>query len=396
MLGGKESGDIRDGLEPRLVRLAQGNHLGQLQADHGLVDQALLEDEALVRPLERLLDHEAHVADRRARHGPPLVVEVAQDHVDTLVLLAQQVLDGHLDVVKGDVGRAGRRGVRGLDGLGLDTLAALDEEHAQALAGVDADDEVVGEDAVGDPLLGAVDNVVLAVGGLGGGRAQAGDVGAGKGFRDGQADLLLAAKDLLGDALLERRVLMAIVEDACQANHHAGHVAVLEAAAGGAHTLLGADHVVEVVKLLAVDGAVQQVDAVQVLAGPHAHVQHAGLGHALDQLLADVLARALLLEGLRGHVRVGELAHGALQAAMAVVEVGRLELGSEPEGLGVGHGRDVAERRGDDGLLLALDSADGQVVVLLQHLVPVQVVEGHRRISTGHLAQHGLAAGVGI
>lgn len=118
-------------------------------------------------------------------HGPSLVVEVAEDNVDTLVLLAEEVLGGNLDVVEGDIGSAGSRRVRSLDRLGLDALAALDQQHAQALVGLDADDEVVAENTVGDPLLGAVDNVVLAVGGLGGGGAQAGDVGPGEGFGDG-------------------------------------------------------------------------------------------------------------------------------------------------------------------------------------------------------------------
>lgn len=95
-------------------------------------------------------------------HGPPLVVEVAEDDVDALVLLAEEVLDGDLDVVKGDVGGAGGGRVRGLDGLRLDALGALDEEDAEALARVDAGDEVVGEDAVRDPLLGPVDDLWVA------------------------------------------------------------------------------------------------------------------------------------------------------------------------------------------------------------------------------------------
>ena len=388
--------NLRDGLEPRLVSLAKGNHLGELLANDGLVDQTLAKDKTLVSPLERLLDNEAHVADGGAGHHPALVVEVGQDDIDALVLLAEQVLDGNLDVVKGDVGGAGRRRVRGLDRLGLDALAALDEEHRQTLLGLDAGDKVVGEDTVGDPLLGAVDDVVLAVGGLGGGGAETGDVGAGEGLGDGQADLLLAGEDLLGDALLEGRVLVAVVEDAGQADDHAGHVAVLETAAGDAHLLLRHDHVVEVVELLALDGAVEQVDAVQVLAGTHAHVQDAGLGHLVDQVLADELAGALLLESLGGEHLIGELADGLLEAAVAVVEVGALELGGEPEGLGVGDGREVAGLGGDDGLLLALDGADGQVVVLDQHLVPVEVVEGRGGVLAADLAEDGLTTGVGV
>lgn len=329
-------------------------------------------------------------------HHPALVVEVAEDDVDTLVLLAEEVLNGHLDVVKGDEGGAGGRRVRGLDGLGLDALAAGDEEDAEALAGVDGSDEVVAEDTVGDPLLGAVDNVVLAVGGLLGGGADAGNVGAGEGLGDGQADLLLAAEDLVVDALLHGRVL-AEVEDAGQADDHAGHVAVLEAAAADADLLLGDDHVVEVVELLAVDdAAAEQLDTVEVLAGTHLHVQDAGLGILVDELLGDVGAVPLALESDGEDVLVSELADGALQASVAVLEVGRLELGLEPEGLGVGDGRKLAELGGDDALLLALDGADGQVVVLDDHLVSVEVVEVDSGILAGDLAQDSLTTGMGV
>lgn len=58
-----------DGLEPRLVRLAEGNHLGELLADDGLVNQPLAEDEALMRPLEGFFDDEAHVPDCGAWGG---------------------------------------------------------------------------------------------------------------------------------------------------------------------------------------------------------------------------------------------------------------------------------------------------------------------------------------
>lgn len=392
--GGK--GRLRDGLQPGLVRLAKGNHLSELLANDGLVDEPLLEDDSLVSPLEALLRYETHVADGGAGHGPPLVVEVGEDDIDALVLLTQQVLDRDLDVVKGDVGGAGSGGVRGLDGLGLNALAAGDEEHRQALAGVDTGDEVVREDTVGDPLLGAVDNVVLAVGGLLGGGAEAGNVGAGKGFGDGEADLLLAREALLLDLGLEGGVLVAVVENAGETNDHTGHVAVLEAAAGSADSLLGADHVVEVVKLLAVDGTIEEVDTVEVLAGTHSHVEDTSLGHAVDKLLGDDLAGALLLESLGGDVLVGEDAHGLLELAVAVLEVRGLELGGEPEGLGIWDGGKIASLGGDDGLLLALDGADGKVRVLLENLVSVKVVESGSGIGTGNLTEDSLTTGVGI
>lgn len=108
-------------------------------------------------------------------HGPSLVVEVAEDDVDALVLLAEQVLDGHLDVVKGDEAGAGGGRVGRLDGLGLDAVAAGDEEHAEGIGGADAGDEVVAPGAVCDPLFGAVDDLTgLRVSGTAGREADGG------------------------------------------------------------------------------------------------------------------------------------------------------------------------------------------------------------------------------
>lgn len=124
-----------------------------------LVNETLAKDNALVCPLQALLGDEARGGNGAAGHGPALVVEVAKDDVDALVLLAEQVLHGDLDVIKGDVGGSCGGRVGGLDGLGLDALAALDEHHAEGLAGADTDDEVVAEDTVGDPLLGSIDDL---------------------------------------------------------------------------------------------------------------------------------------------------------------------------------------------------------------------------------------------
>lgn len=56
------------------------------------------------------------------------MVEIAQHNEKTLVFLSEDILDGDLDFVEGDVGRSGGGGVGRLDGLGLDAFAALDEE----------------------------------------------------------------------------------------------------------------------------------------------------------------------------------------------------------------------------------------------------------------------------
>ena len=79
--------------------------------------QRLPERLALVDPLHALLDDGALAACGHAAHHPPFVVEVAEHDEDAAALLAQGVLDGHLDLVEGDVCGACRRGVGGLDGF---------------------------------------------------------------------------------------------------------------------------------------------------------------------------------------------------------------------------------------------------------------------------------------
>ena len=87
------------------------------------------------------------------------MVEVAENDVDTLVLLAKKVLDGHLYVVKGNISSTGGGGVRGLDGLGLNTFSSLNKQNAQGIARSHTSDKVVAEHTVGDPFLCSVDDL---------------------------------------------------------------------------------------------------------------------------------------------------------------------------------------------------------------------------------------------
>lgn len=94
-------------------------------------------------------------------HGPALVVKVAEDNLDTLVLLAKHVLGRDLDIVEGHVSCASGGRVGGLDLLGLDTLTTLDKEDTQALVCARTGDKVITPDTVGDPLLGSVDDLAI-------------------------------------------------------------------------------------------------------------------------------------------------------------------------------------------------------------------------------------------
>lgn len=236
---------------------------------------------------------------------------------------------------------------------------------------------------------------MLSIGRLLGSGAKTGNVRAGKGLGDGQAELLSAAKDIV-DNLLLPGPLAGKVEHGSEANGHAGQVAVLEASHHGAGHLLAHDHVVEVVKLLALDGAVEEVHAVEVLPRAEAHVDDAGLAHLVNDLLADMAAGGLALEGLGLDDLVGEDADGLAEGVVRVLEVGALEVRRQPQGLGVGDRAEVAGLRGDDFGCLALDGADSQVCVAGEHLVAVEVVEGRGGILAGDLAEDALAAGVGV
>ena len=117
------------------------DHVRELMADDGLRVEWFAERLALVDPLQALLDDEAHVARRRATHTPALVVEVAQNDEDASTLGPERVLDGHFDVLEGDVSRASRSGVGGLDRLRLHTLPTLNENHSETAVGLAAHSE---------------------------------------------------------------------------------------------------------------------------------------------------------------------------------------------------------------------------------------------------------------
>jgi hypothetical protein len=129
---------------------------------------------------------------------------------------------------------------------------------------------------------------------------------------------------------------------------------------------------------------------VQVLAGAHAHGVDAALAHVLDEL--DVGALAVGLAALRHlvHRLVDVGAHLALQAAVRVVVVGRVEVLREPHGLGVRHLARRAELVGHDDALLALDGADDEARVrgAQQHLVQVQAAAGVSAGRTMRRAAH--------
>lgn len=133
-----------------------------------MIDKPLTERLSLVSILHRFLVAHAREAETLDDDADALVIEVGHDDLEPLVLLANEVFHGHLDVFEGDVGGSAAPDALAVHAAGCDAAgAALDEEDGDAVhawaAGADGDGEVVAPDAVGDPFLFAVDDVVFAV-----------------------------------------------------------------------------------------------------------------------------------------------------------------------------------------------------------------------------------------
>ena len=143
------------------------SHVCEFHADDRVVDEAFPKRLALVRIFHRLLVADAGEAEALDDDADALVVEVGHDDFEPLVLLAEEILDGDLDVFERDVGRSAGTDALAVHPPGADAFGALDKEggdavHARA-AGSDGGGEVIAPDAVGDPFLLAVDDVVFPV-----------------------------------------------------------------------------------------------------------------------------------------------------------------------------------------------------------------------------------------
>lgn len=261
---------------------------------------------------------------------------------ETLVLLAEQVLDRHLDVLKGNVRGAGGPDALAVHTAGRDTGTALNEQqrnavHARA-ASPHGGGEVVGPDAVGDPLLLAVDNKVLAVLAQLGLAGEVGHVGAGIGLGDGQADALVTAEDAGAEALLEG--LGAKLEERRAADAEASNQVPDEAAGACPGQLVGDNHLVEEIPLLGGHGLYARGHDVGRVLDAQQTGQVASAAHLLVNLLGNAL-RLIPLGDVRLNVGLDPLAQLSAQGGVGLVEVGGVVV-LVPAG--VGKGDLVAER----------------------------------------------------
>lgn len=328
-------------LEPGVGGLDSNGHVGELGSDDGVLDQRLAKGLSLVGVLAGLL-----VADSRGSVGldddtDSLVVEVGHDDLETLVLLAEQVLHGDLDVLHGDPGGAGRQHTLGVHSSGLKTLhASLEQQNGNTVhagagaAGSDGNGEVVGPDTVGDPLLDTVDNVVLSVGGQLGGGGDVGDIGAGVGLGDTQTDSLGAVEQTGENSLLEG--LLGKLDHGRQTNAVATKQVPGETSGASSHDLVGDDELVEHVVLLNGDGGNLDVGVLgQLLVGGSERAgKVTSLAHLLEDLLGDLLLLVPLLdEGL--NLLLDPLSDLVTQLGVGLLVVG-VVVAVVPVGVGVG------------------------------------------------------------
>ena len=97
---------VRDSLEPALGGLDAGNHVRELSTDDRLGVEGFAKDYPLVRPFQTLLDYPSLGTQARSAYHPSLVVEVAEDHRQTLVQGSKGVRQWHSDILEGNVGGA--------------------------------------------------------------------------------------------------------------------------------------------------------------------------------------------------------------------------------------------------------------------------------------------------
>mmetsp|Transcript_41271 Transcript_41271/g.90026 ORF Transcript_41271/g.90026 Transcript_41271/m.90026 type:complete len:208 (-) Transcript_41271:798-1421(-) len=154
-------------LVPRLNGFEFGNAPGKFVPDDWLLNQPLPERSALVRPLHALLNDTPGSSNGVCDDEPPLMIEVVHDAQEATVLESDDILLWYLDILKSHVSSASRLGVAGLNRFCLEAFRTFDEHHGHTTSSFatcpDCCHKIVCCVTAGDPLLCAVNNVVLTI-----------------------------------------------------------------------------------------------------------------------------------------------------------------------------------------------------------------------------------------
>lgn len=192
-------------------------------------------------------------------------LEVGHDDLKALVLLADQVLYGDLDILEGDICGSARPDTLAVHPPGGDaTEATLNEENTDAVHAwatrSDSGSEVFRVDAIGDPLLLSIDDVVFAVVAELGFASDIGHIGTSIRFGDGQTDALVAVYDIWHDPVDE--CLLTMLDNRGSTDTETSDQVPHEATTTRSRELVSQEQLVEEVPLLrryALDGILGKV-----------------------------------------------------------------------------------------------------------------------------------------
>ncbi|KAF5137235.1 hypothetical protein E5D57_001011 [Metarhizium anisopliae] len=198
-------------------------------------------------------------------------------------------------------------------------LPKTDAVHAFT-AGSHGSGEVVSPDTVGNPLLLAIDNEVLAVFAEPGLASQVGNITTSIWLRNGQADALITGENTRHDAVLEG--LRTKLHDGRTANTETTNQVPDETTGAGTRQLVGQQHLVEEIPVFRGD----RLDTIRDILGrvldPQETPKIATAAHLLVDLLGDALS-LVPLSDVRFNLVLHPLADFGTQSGVSLVEVWR-------------------------------------------------------------------------
>ena len=155
-------------LQKCLRRFDHPSHLDKLRPDNRILNQFLPECLSRTSMSPCILSTHSTQSDGLSRNTSPLCIEIRHDDLETVVLFVDQVLHGDAHIIKGDECAPWSTDTRIEHLSGRDTLdfERNNQEWDASCPGSSCPDSccnVVGPDAVRDPLLAAIDDVVIAV-----------------------------------------------------------------------------------------------------------------------------------------------------------------------------------------------------------------------------------------
>jgi len=247
------------------------------------------ESVALFGVFDAVFQAGADATGRSGGDGVAPVIQAAHGDVEALALLAQPVLEGHLDILHDDAaGRAGAHAQLVLLVVGADAFHVPgDDEGGDPLVarlsvrvGLGEDDEVIGQRRQADPHLLAVEDVDIPF--AAGGAAQVDRIAARLGLGQPVAGVLLAAR------LRDEEALFLLLGGPLQQG---------QAVEAGVHRHDHAQAGVNALQFLADQGQGDVVEALPTVADGDVDAQHTVFGQQRQHVGVRLVLAVPFLEG---------------------------------------------------------------------------------------------------